>query len=83
MQDQLLELDAQAAEDASAVEKVRTTLLEWDEALRKACEDLARARTVAAEWETEVATRLVPSSSKTARPPRERVLGRARPRRRP
>jgi hypothetical protein len=56
MQDQLLELDGQAAEDASAVEKVRTTLLEWDEALRKAREDLAGARTVAAEWETEVAT---------------------------
>jgi hypothetical protein len=28
MRDQLLELDARAAEDASAVEKVRTTLLE-------------------------------------------------------
>jgi hypothetical protein len=35
--------------------KVRTALLERDEALRKACEDLAGMRTVAAEWETEVA----------------------------
>jgi chromosome segregation ATPase len=56
MQDELLEQDAQAAEDASAVAKVRTTLLERDQALRKAREDLAGMRTVAAEWETEVAT---------------------------
>jgi chromosome segregation ATPase len=35
---------------------VRTALLKRDEALRKAREDLAGARTVAAEWETEVAT---------------------------
>jgi chromosome segregation ATPase len=55
MRDELLEQDARAAEDASAVVKVRTVLLEWDEALRKAREDLAGARTVAAEWETEVA----------------------------
>jgi chromosome segregation ATPase len=53
---QLLELDAQVAEDASAVEKVRTALLEWDEALRKAHKDLAGMQTVAAEWEAEVAT---------------------------
>jgi chromosome segregation ATPase len=56
MCDELLEHDAQAAEDASAIAKVRTALLERDEALRKACEDLAGARTVATEWETEVAT---------------------------
>jgi hypothetical protein len=55
MCDELLEHDARAAEGASAVAKVRTTLLEWDKALRKAHEDLAGARTVAAEWETEVA----------------------------
>jgi DNA anti-recombination protein RmuC len=35
---------------------VRTALLERDEALRKAREDLAGARTLAAEWETEVAS---------------------------
>jgi hypothetical protein len=56
MRDELLEQDAQAAEDAFAVAKVRTALLEWDEALRKAREDLAGMRTVAAEWEAEVAT---------------------------
>jgi chromosome segregation ATPase len=43
-------------EDASAVVKVRTALLERDEALRKAREDLAGARVVASEWEAEVAT---------------------------
>jgi hypothetical protein len=41
MRDELLEQDAQAAEDASAVTKVRTALLERDEALRKAREDMA------------------------------------------
>jgi hypothetical protein len=56
MRDELLEHDARAAEDASAVAKVRTVLLERDEALQKAREDLAGVRTVAAEWETEVAT---------------------------
>jgi chromosome segregation ATPase len=56
MCDELLEHDARAAEDASAVVKVRMALLERDEAPRKAREDLAGARTVAAEWETEVVT---------------------------
>jgi predicted nucleic acid-binding Zn-ribbon protein len=56
VRDELLEQDAQAAEDASAVVKVRTALLERDEALQKACEDVAVMRTVAAEWETEVAS---------------------------
>jgi hypothetical protein len=55
MRDELLEQDTQAAEDTSVVAKVRTVLLEQDEALRKACEDLAGAWTMAAEWETEVA----------------------------
>jgi chromosome segregation ATPase len=55
MCDELLVQDARVAEDASAVAKVRTTLLERDEALRKAREDLPGARTLAAEWETEVA----------------------------
>jgi chromosome segregation ATPase len=55
LQDQLLELDAQAVEDVSAVEKVKVTLVDRDEALQKAREDLAGARTLAAKWETEVA----------------------------
>jgi predicted RNase H-like nuclease (RuvC/YqgF family) len=56
VRDELLEQNAQAAEDASAVAKVQTTLLERDEALQKAREDVAAMRTVAAEWETEVAS---------------------------
>jgi chromosome segregation ATPase len=46
---QLPELDAQAAEDVSAVERVKTALVDRDEALHKAREDLAGARTLAAE----------------------------------
>jgi chromosome segregation ATPase len=53
--DQLLKLDARAAEDVSAVEKVKTALVNQDEALQKAREDLAGARALATEWETEVA----------------------------
>jgi chromosome segregation ATPase len=54
--DQLPKLDAQAAEDFSAVERVKTALVDRDEALHKAREDLAGARTLAAEWEAEVAS---------------------------
>jgi hypothetical protein len=43
-------------EDVSAVAKVWTMLLERDEALQKAREDAAAIRTVAAEWEKEVAS---------------------------
>jgi chromosome segregation ATPase len=49
LRDQLPELDAQAAEDVSAVERVKTALVDRDEALHKAREDLAGARTLAAE----------------------------------
>jgi chromosome segregation ATPase len=56
LRDQLLELEAQTAEGASAVEKVRTALMDRDEALQRAREDLAKARALAAEWETEVAS---------------------------
>jgi hypothetical protein len=54
--DLLLELDAQAMEGASAIEKVQDALVEWDEALQRVREDLAKARTLAAEWETKVAS---------------------------
>jgi hypothetical protein len=50
------EQDAQAAGGASAVEMVRTALVERDDALRRACEDLAGARSVATAWEAEVVT---------------------------
>jgi hypothetical protein len=53
---QLPKLDAQAAEDVSAVERVKTALVDQDKALHKAREDLAGARTLAAEWDAEVAS---------------------------
>jgi hypothetical protein len=56
LRDHLLELEGQSAEGASAVEKVRTALIDRDEALQRAREDLAGARTMAAEWEAEVAS---------------------------
>jgi hypothetical protein len=56
VRDELLNQGAQAAEDASAVDKVTSALLERDEALQKAREDLAAMRAVATEWETELAS---------------------------
>jgi predicted dithiol-disulfide oxidoreductase (DUF899 family) len=56
VRDELLEQDAQAAEDVYTVAKVRTALLEREEVLQKAREDVAATRTVVAEWETEVAS---------------------------
>jgi hypothetical protein len=52
----LLEQDAQAAGDVSTVAKERTVLLERNEALQNAREDAAAMRTMAVEWETEVAS---------------------------
>jgi chromosome segregation ATPase len=54
--DQPPEQDAQAAKDVSAVERVKTALVDQDEALHKAREDLVGARTIAAAWEAEVAS---------------------------
>jgi chromosome segregation ATPase len=56
LQDQLPELNAQAVEDVSAVERVKTMLVDRDEAFYKAREDLAGARILAAEWVAEVAS---------------------------
>jgi hypothetical protein len=56
VRDELLEQEAQAAEDAFAVVKVRTALLERDEVLRKAHEDMAAVRVAAAEFERELAS---------------------------
>jgi hypothetical protein len=56
VRDELLEQGAQAAEDAFVVVKVRTALLERDEVLRKAHEDMAAVRVVAAEFERELAS---------------------------
>jgi chromosome segregation ATPase len=54
--DSLPEQGAQAAEGASAVMRVQTVLVERDDALRRAREDLEGACSLATTWETEVAT---------------------------
>jgi chromosome segregation ATPase len=54
LRDQLLELERQSTARPSAVERIRTALIDRDEALQQARGDLERARTVAADWEAEV-----------------------------
>jgi hypothetical protein len=70
------EQGAQAAGGASAVERVRTELVERDDALRRAREDLEGARSLASSWEAEVTTARAqspppaPSPNRAARPSR-------------
>jgi hypothetical protein len=52
--DQPPEKDAQAAGDISTVERVKMTLVELDDALQRAREDLAGAHTITTAWEAEV-----------------------------
>jgi chromosome segregation ATPase len=54
LRDQLLELEGQSTARPSAIERVRTSLIDRDEALQQARGDLEGARTVAADWEAEV-----------------------------
>jgi chromosome segregation ATPase len=54
LRDQLLELEGQPTAHASAVERVRTALIDRDEALQQARQDLERARSMAADWEKKV-----------------------------
>jgi hypothetical protein len=56
LRDQPPKLDTQVMEDVPAVVRAKAVLVDRDEALHKAWEDLAGARTVAAEWEAEVAS---------------------------
>jgi hypothetical protein len=56
MRDELLEQGAQAAEDASAVVRVRTMLLERNVVLRKAREDMAAVRVAVAEFKRDLAS---------------------------
>jgi chromosome segregation ATPase len=80
LRDQLLELEGQPTARASAVERVRTALIDRDEALQQAREDLKRVRSVAA---TE-RRRWSPSglnAGGTARSSRRRGPSEARPRR--
>jgi hypothetical protein len=50
------EQGAQAADGASAVERVRTVLVERDDALCWAREDVEGARSLTSTWEAEVVT---------------------------
>jgi chromosome segregation ATPase len=49
-----LELEGQATAHPSAIERIRTALIDRDEALQQARGDLERARIVATDWEAEV-----------------------------
>jgi myosin heavy subunit len=55
LHDQLQESERQAAARPSIVERVCTALIDRDEALRQARGDLERMRTLAINWEAEVA----------------------------
>jgi chromosome segregation ATPase len=54
LRDQLLELEGQATTRPSTIERIRTALINRDEALQQVRGDLERARTVATNWEAEV-----------------------------
>jgi small-conductance mechanosensitive channel len=54
LRDQLHESERQDAARPSTLEQVCMALIDRDEALRQAQADLERARTLAADWETEV-----------------------------
>jgi chromosome segregation ATPase len=54
LRDQLLELEGQSMARPSAIERVRTALIDRDEALQQARGDLERAHTMVADWEAEV-----------------------------
>jgi hypothetical protein len=49
LRDQLWELEGQATACPSAIERIRTTLIDRDEALQQARGDLERAHTVATD----------------------------------
>jgi hypothetical protein len=56
LRDQLQECERQAAARPSTLERVCTALIDRDEELRQAWEDLERMRTLATNWEMEVTT---------------------------
>jgi chromosome segregation ATPase len=54
LRDQLLELEGQPTARPSAIEQIRTALIDRDEALQQARGDAERAHAVATDWEAEV-----------------------------
>jgi hypothetical protein len=56
LRDQPLEYEGQAAAHPSTFERIRTALIDRDDALQQARGDLEKMRTVATNWEAEVGT---------------------------
>jgi hypothetical protein len=56
LRDQLLEQEGQATARPSAIERIRTALIDRDEALQQERGDLEKVRTVATDWEVEVSS---------------------------
>jgi hypothetical protein len=56
LRDQLLEQEGQATARPSAIERIRTALIDRDVALQQARGDLEKVRTVAPDWEVEVSS---------------------------
>jgi chromosome segregation ATPase len=54
LRDQLLELEGQATARPSAIERIRTALIDRDEVLQQARWNTERAHAVATDWEAEV-----------------------------
>jgi predicted nucleic acid-binding Zn-ribbon protein len=83
LRDQLLELEGQSTARPSSIERVRTALIDRDEALQQARGDLERARTVATDCEAEVVSvrtqnRQVRAELAEARSQQDRAEERAR-----
>jgi chromosome segregation ATPase len=56
LRDQPLEYEGQAAAHPSTLERIRTTLIDRDEALQQAQGDMEKVHAVASNWEVEVVT---------------------------
>jgi chromosome segregation ATPase len=56
LRDQLLELEGQETARPSSIERIRAALIDRNEALQQARGDLEKVRTVATDWEAEVAS---------------------------
>jgi DNA repair ATPase RecN len=56
LRDQLQECERQAPARPSTLERICTALIDWDEALQQARGEVEKMRTLATNWEAEVAT---------------------------
>jgi hypothetical protein len=89
LRDQLQESEGQAVPRPSTLERVRTALIDRDEALRQARADLERMHTLVTNWEVEVTTVWAENQGvrswllEAQTQQRQARRGRARPSRRP